>query len=85
MLQEIQTIFQVYDDDNSGTLDEEEFVHAMEQIGCSSDDSVAVFKEIDIDGSGEVSFQEFKSWFFENEKHARVILSANDSDGDDDP
>lgn len=33
LLEEVQAIFQIYDDDGSGTLDMEEFVHAMEHTG----------------------------------------------------
>ena len=34
LLEEVQAIFQIYDDDGSGTLDTEEFVHAMEHTGA---------------------------------------------------
>jgi len=33
LLSEIQNIFMVYDDDKSGTLDFEEFSHALELCG----------------------------------------------------
>jgi Ca2+-binding EF-hand superfamily protein len=32
-MDEVEEIFQIYDDDHSGTLDEEEFVFAMSETG----------------------------------------------------
>ncbi len=55
-----QSIFSIYDDDRSGTLDEEEFSHALGVLGFDMDEAASMFREIDRDGSGEISFEEFE-------------------------
>ncbi|KAJ9524954.1 hypothetical protein QJQ45_005852 [Haematococcus lacustris] len=62
LVAEVKSIFAIYDDNRSGTLDQEEFSHAMAVVGFEPHDIHAMFKEMDVDGSGEVSFQEFEAW-----------------------
>eukprot|EP00200_Dunaliella_tertiolecta_P004757 CAMPEP_0202354322 /NCGR_PEP_ID=MMETSP1126-20121109/9694_1 /ASSEMBLY_ACC=CAM_ASM_000457 /TAXON_ID=3047 /ORGANISM="Dunaliella tertiolecta, Strain CCMP1320" /LENGTH=314 /DNA_ID=CAMNT_0048946777 /DNA_START=137 /DNA_END=1078 /DNA_ORIENTATION=- len=62
LMKEIQNIFAVYDDDKSGSLDFEEFSHALNLCGFDPKETAVMFKEIDRDGSGEVSYEEFELW-----------------------
>jgi Ca2+-binding EF-hand superfamily protein len=83
MLDEIRSIFDIYDDDKSGTLDEEEFVYAMSRTGGYSEEYAdQMFREIDTDGSGQVTFDEFRLWYVNNAmKQARIMRDAEkDSD-----
>lgn len=84
MLDEIQSIFQIYDDDRSGTLDEEEFVYAMSQTGGYTEEYAnQMFREIDSDGSGEVTFDEFRLWYIGNNMKQEKIMRDADKDSDE--
>jgi len=84
LMDEVEEIFQIYDDDHSGTLDEEEFVFAMSETArYSEEDAKKMFVEIDVDGSGEVSFEEFQVWFVSNEQKKAQLLRDTNRDSDD--
>lgn len=85
LLGELKSIFTVYDDDHSGSLDEEEFVHAMALAGFSEEESAEIFQEIDLDKSGEVSFVEFEMWYLQNARQIQAterLLENADRDSD---
>jgi hypothetical protein len=42
-----------------------------------------MFVEIDVDGSGEVSFEEFQVWFVSNEQKKAQLLRDTNRDSDD--
>ncbi|PNW82692.1 hypothetical protein CHLRE_06g289800v5 [Chlamydomonas reinhardtii] len=63
LLAEIQGVFVVFDDDQSGELDEDEFVSAMELTGHTAAEAKGIFQQIDADGSGAVSWDEFRKWY----------------------
>ena len=72
------------DDDHSGTLDEEEFVYAMSTTAeFTEEEAMTMFKEIDADGSGEVTFDEFQTWWIANERKKHSIMKQADKDSDD--
>ncbi|GFH08605.1 uncharacterized protein HaLaN_03591 [Haematococcus lacustris] len=84
LVAEVKSIFAIYDDNRSGTLDQEEFSHAMAVVGFDPHDIHAMFKEMDVDGSGEVSFQEFEAWYVTSQHKQFKILQAADRDSDAD-
>ena len=42
-----------------------------------------MFKEIDVDGSGEVTFDEFQLWYIANERKQAKIMMQQSKDSDD--
>mmetsp|Transcript_5740 Transcript_5740/g.12691 ORF Transcript_5740/g.12691 Transcript_5740/m.12691 type:complete len:321 (+) Transcript_5740:149-1111(+) len=84
LLEEIHNIFKVYDDDHTGTLDEEEFTHAMNLTGFTEEEAANMFKEIDTDGSGEVSFEEFEFWYVNHQRQQAKVLADAEKDSDND-
>lgn len=83
IMEEIRNVFMVYDDDHSGTLDGDEFVHAMQLLGFSPEEVVTMFKEIDQDGSGEISYDEFEAWYVNNHRKQMRVLQDAERDSDD--
>ena len=57
----IQRKFRIMDDDNSGSLDIQEFEKAMKESGlqCTKAELERLFKYFDADGSGTIDFEEF--------------------------
>ena len=56
--------FRRADEDGSGELDAEEFREALAQFGFEDkDEQDAMFREIDADGGGTVSWDEFLRWW----------------------
>eukprot|EP00955_Chlamydomonas_euryale_P116252 366406-Chlamydomonas_euryale.AAC.15 len=77
ILEDIKSIFDAYDDDQSGQLDYDEFLHAMELAGFNQEESSEIFLEVDRDGSGEISFEEFSFWYVAHaRKQASVLQEA---------
>eukprot|EP00201_Polytomella_parva_P011119 CAMPEP_0175057084 /NCGR_PEP_ID=MMETSP0052_2-20121109/11058_1 /TAXON_ID=51329 ORGANISM="Polytomella parva, Strain SAG 63-3" /NCGR_SAMPLE_ID=MMETSP0052_2 /ASSEMBLY_ACC=CAM_ASM_000194 /LENGTH=355 /DNA_ID=CAMNT_0016322239 /DNA_START=64 /DNA_END=1132 /DNA_ORIENTATION=+ len=63
LMAEVEMIFKVYDDNLSGGLDEEEFASALQLAGFDEQEAVSLFKKVDVDESGMVSFEEFRDWY----------------------
>ncbi len=60
----IKEIFEVYDSDGSGSIEEDELVEGLKAIGgFSTSDSMTIFRQIDADGQGSISMEEFQSWW----------------------
>lgn len=57
--------FDLYDEDQSGYIDIDELRNLLKKLGedPADDELNAAFKELDLDGSGEVEFFEFIEWF----------------------
>ena len=53
--------FKIFDDNNSGSLDKDEFTKAIKDYGVDVEevDIGNLFKTMDLDGSGEIDFNEF--------------------------
>jgi len=53
--------FKIFDDNNSGTLDIDEFTKAIKDYGVEIEeiDIHNLFKTMDLDGSGDIDFNEF--------------------------
>lgn len=56
-------VFQAFDADGSGLVDEQEFYHAMLTLGidCNSEQANALFSTIDLDGSGSIDYRELQT------------------------
>jgi len=62
-LKRLREKFNELDKDGNQTIDENEFKIAAKDIfDCSDAEANALFKEIDVNGSGEISFAEFDNW-----------------------
>ena len=53
--------FKIMDDNNSGTLDMNEFKKGIKdfQVGVEDQDAENLFKAFDLNGNGEIDFDEF--------------------------
>ena len=59
----VREAFEQLDVDDSGYLDEEEVEQAIAMLGFLADDVSEVMKEMDPNGDGEVTFEEFEAWW----------------------
>ena len=57
--------FEVFDEDESGFLDEDEFFHALEYLGFQLSEAMQenLFKQVDFNGSQTVDYIEFREIF----------------------
>lgn len=74
----LQEVWERVDTDHSGTLDKQEVCLVLKEMGWeditdqTGDEMMAV---IDADGSGEVDFAEFSSWFLQQDKGLRADVA----------
>ena len=68
LLEEIKGIFKVYDSDNSGELDQEEFVTVLGLAGFSASEATKIFMEVNTDGGEGVGLDEFEEWWVQSQK-----------------
>ncbi|KAA6366791.1 MAG: hypothetical protein EZS28_037681 [Streblomastix strix] len=62
--QELLELFNIADHDNSGTIDHDELVALLEQVGFSKGDEVEeIVNTIDKDGNGDIDSMEFIAGF----------------------
>jgi Ca2+-binding EF-hand superfamily protein len=59
----LKDVFDIFDADGSGFIDRKEMGSLMKKLAqsLSEDEITAIMEEVDIDGDGEVSFEEFKN------------------------
>ena len=65
-LAEAKRVFIELDDDDSGSLDRLELAELLRRLRAAATDGVNVdelFRIIDTDGSGNISFMEFMKWY----------------------
>jgi len=69
-LERMRGVFNQFDEDGSGEVDEDEFkqvlCHVMKVKEASDIPDMTVkryFREVDIDGSGDIDFEEFALWY----------------------
>jgi len=61
--QELRDAFKVFDTDNSGAIDRKELKRLMKKLGQALTEAEldAMMNEVDENGDGEISFEEFKA------------------------
>ena len=66
--------FNKFDDDKSGSLDTDELGKLMTKMGIEIDDDgmQKCLQEIDEDGSGSVSMEEFIQWFLKIDSQSNI-------------
>lgn len=78
-------LFDRFDDDRSGSLDGREFIEACrEEMGLTeaevSDAELnAIFKQVDADGGGDISSDEFSSWLASDSSNSGDADAENDA------
>jgi calmodulin len=67
---ELRTVFDLFDVDRSGKVDEDELLVLLETLGQNlhPEEIRAKVKEFDVDNSGDISFEEFVAWMSENQE-----------------
>ena len=64
--EKVQVIFNAFDLDQNGTIDEDEMVTVFRTVICaplSKKEIKIMYKELDADGNGEIDFNEFHYWY----------------------
>lgn len=84
-VQRLKEIFEEYDADKSGEVDESEFSCLLEKLSQASNDNPIPqemlrmqWREVDTDGSGGIIFPEFAKWYSAHGFHEEMLLSPND-------
>lgn len=67
--EEITEAFQVFDRDNSGSIDSKELRHVLKTLGdkMTEEEANSMIREADKDGDGTVDYKEFVSTILENQ------------------
>lgn len=75
------SIFEAFDDDNSGSIDKHELVELSSSMGLAIDVPTAesLISTLDVDGSGTLSFPEFWKWFRSMDQPSRRRSSSSDA------
>ena len=73
-VEEFKEAFKVFDEDNGGSIDDEEFTNLMGMLGYNfTEDEIAnIFNAVDEDGEEEILFDDFLTLM--------VVLMASDND-----
>lgn len=60
--QHLRDVFNMFDSDSSGYIDRDELRALMKKLAqtLKDDEITAIMEEADVDGDGEISFEEFK-------------------------
>mmetsp|Transcript_25922 Transcript_25922/g.76823 ORF Transcript_25922/g.76823 Transcript_25922/m.76823 type:complete len:1028 (-) Transcript_25922:798-3881(-) len=74
-IEEMRRIFMCYDNDGSGELDQEEFIGFLRSADYTQAEAEAAFREVNTDGEGGVSIDEFEAWW-------RDQTAPKDGDGE---
>lgn len=80
----LRHIFDMFDDNNSGTIERSELKHVLEQLepNITDNDVAAALKEMYQEGSTEeITFKEFSDWYKKSilyDKHQEVLESAEE-------
>lgn len=75
MIEDLEALFNAFDDDHSGELDEEEVGLLVSQMGTklSQEENHNLFRIMDADGSGTVSFREFATVVLHQKNSTRSV------------
>jgi Ca2+-binding EF-hand superfamily protein len=78
----VRHVFDELDVDDSGYLDQDEVEQAIAMLGFLTDDVAKVMDEMDPNGDGEVSFEEFQAWWKINMEDSTSDSAAEQGGGD---
>jgi len=75
----VKSIFQKYDQDNSGTITWKEFSHLVYDLGYRMDETEveAVVRNLDSHHRGTLTFDDFYAWYSDNQRFQRLDLHNN--------
>lgn len=59
---------------HSGELDEGELICVLKDVGFEAEEARAIYKQVDSDGEGGVSLEEFEEWFMKNQRQQNMRL-----------
>jgi len=67
---ELRHVFELFDEDGSGSIDVDELGHIMKSMGLDLDDQALhlIFSQMDTDGGGEIDFEEFADVMAEDDE-----------------
>jgi len=71
-LQDMRNIFNMYDEDGSGELDEDEFVEVLKQTGFEEQEARSIFLKINTDGEGGISMEEWEEWWLDAQRSEKL-------------
>ena len=82
--EEFKEAFKVFDEDNGGSIDDEEFENLMKMLGynMSDEELVAIFNAVDEEGEGEILFNDFLTLMvvlMENDTEEKNLITAFES------
>mmetsp|Transcript_9490 Transcript_9490/g.24197 ORF Transcript_9490/g.24197 Transcript_9490/m.24197 type:complete len:1454 (-) Transcript_9490:818-5179(-) len=67
-LKEVRDLFAIYDEDGTGSLEEDEFAQVLSLAGFGPEESRSIFKQVDVDGGGSVELDEFEAWWIDSQR-----------------
>jgi len=75
VIEDLEALFNAFDDDHSGELDEEEVGLLVSQMGTklSQEENHNLFRIMDADGGGTVSFREFATVVLHQKNSSRSV------------
>jgi hypothetical protein len=81
--QNLRQLFNYWDTDRSGYLCKNELRELCARFGITASDSDAIFADLDRDGDGKISFEDFQSGFDDYEKGVMIssIQSSSNHSG----
>ncbi|KAM4553421.1 centrin-1-like isoform 1-T1 [Fundulus diaphanus] len=70
-MEELKKVFQVFDDDNTGTISVRNLQRVAKELGqnISFEELKEMVEETDLDGDGEINWEEFQQIMREPERH----------------
>ena len=79
---DIMQIFQLFDEDGDGEVSRDEFLMAVDMLGCdlSQDEADVCFSMLDPTGDGGIDLNEFRYAWFNKGKITRTIPNKDDKD-----
>jgi len=60
----VRNIFQQWDPDGNGCIEENELVDALTKLGIPEEDARKMFSAADVNSDGSIQFEEFVDWLF---------------------
>jgi len=75
--QRARYLFKQFDVDDSGTISSEELMEVFSRLGFPRKKVETLFGAIDVNGDGNVDYDEFLSWLFQGSRERRMSAASN--------